>query len=88
MLRRNAGLRGKTFSSHSRHVFANCREYGLRSAHRERCRQISQVQQRKMRGVGVNQLLTNPAAATNKCDNVVPSHSSDAAPVPSMQEPP
>jgi len=40
-----------------------------------------------MRGVGVNQLLTNPAAATNKCDNVVPSHSSDAAPVPSMQEP-
>ncbi|MEN4939543.1 hypothetical protein ABE571_12785 [Stenotrophomonas sp. TWI273] len=88
MLRRNVGLRGKTFSSHCRHVFANCREYGLRSARAERCRQIAQVQQRKMRGAGVNQLLTNLAAATNKCDNVVPSHSSDAAQAPSMQEPP
>jgi len=88
MLRRSVGLRTKTFSSRRRHVFANSREYGLRSSRRERCRQIAQVQQSKMRGGGVNQLLTNPAAATNKCDNVVPSHSSDAAPVPSMQEPP
>jgi hypothetical protein len=88
MLRRNVGLRAKTFSSRRRHVFANSREYGLRSSRCERCRQIAQVQQMKMRGGGVNQLLTNPAAATNKCDNVVPSHSSDAAPAPSMQEPP